>query len=198
MLFIILMPVLGIAVAVFRRSPGTVLSPEDAPLQLLRWTTGLLSESRGDWGQAMLGELDHIEDRRRRWRFTIGCAGAAFLLPWGRAAAGVLTMIAVAIGSFGLYADVIIRHRLGIADWIGAAITLTFLASLIAAASVLLRRPGLTVPGILGGLFVAVAWLAMSGFTFYGFIAPMATQRLPLLLIVVPAVVGVAGHAVGR
>lgn len=69
---------------------------------------------------------------------------------------------------------------------------------MIAAASVLLRRPGLTVPGILGGLFVAVAWLAMSGFTFYGFIAPMATQRLPLLLIVVPAVVGVAGHAVGR
>jgi hypothetical protein len=42
---------------------------------------GLLSAQRAEWGQAMLGELDHIEGRRQRWRFTVGCAGAALLLP---------------------------------------------------------------------------------------------------------------------
>ena len=196
MLFIILMPLLGIGVAMLRRSPRTVLDgpTDDAPVRLLRWTAGLLSEPRDEWGHAMLGELDHIEGRGRRWRFTIGCAGAALLLPpWRRAAAGVLAMIAVAIGSLGLYTAVIIRYRLSVGDWVGAAITLTFLASLIVAAGVLLHRPGVAVPGLLGGLFVALAWLAMSGFTFYGFIAPMPTTDLPLLLIVVPAVVGMAG-----
>jgi hypothetical protein len=195
-LFIILMPLLGVGVAMFRRSPNAVFDgpTEDAPLRLLRWTAALLPEQRDEWGQAMLGELDHIEGRGRRWRFAIGCAGAALLLPpWGRAAAGLVAMVAVAIGSLGLYADVVIRNRLGIGNWVAAAITLTFLVGLIVAGSVLLRRPGVAVPGFLGGLFVALAWLAMSGFTFYGFIAPMPTTDLPLLLIAVPAVVGVAG-----
>ncbi len=60
MLFIILMPLLGVGVAMFRRSPHTVLDgpTEDAPLRLLRWTAGLLSEPRDESGQAMLGELD--------------------------------------------------------------------------------------------------------------------------------------------
>lgn len=144
MLFVILMPLLAIGVAMFRRSPYAVLDgpTEDAPLRLMRWTAGLLSEQRDEWGQAMLGELDHIEGRGRRWRFAIGCAGATLLLPpWGRAAAGMLAMIAVAIGSFGLYADMVIRYRLGIGDWVAATIALTFLTSLIVAAGVLLRRP---------------------------------------------------------
>jgi hypothetical protein len=195
-LLIVLMPLLGIGVAMFRRSTNAVFDDptEDAPLRLLRWTATLLPEQRDEWGQAMLGELDHIEGRGRRWRFAIGCAGAALLLPpWGRAAAGLVAMVAVAIGSLGLYADVVIRYRLGIGNWVAAAITLTFLVSLIVAGSVLLRRPGVAVPGFLGGLFVALAWLAMSGFTFYGFIAPIPTTDLPLLLIAVPAVVGVAG-----
>jgi hypothetical protein len=56
-----------------------------------------------------------------------------------------------------------------------------------------------------GGLFVAAAWLAVSGFTFARFLAPTTTPWAdPLLLIVVPAVVGVGGTlwggsaAVGR
>jgi hypothetical protein len=81
-----------IGVALFRRSSIAVVEgpTADAPQRLLRWAAGLLSAQRDEWGQAMLGELDHIEGRGRRWRFTIGCVGAALLLPpWGRAGAAV-------------------------------------------------------------------------------------------------------------
>src|SRR5512144_1897054 len=97
LMFILLVLLLGIGVAMFRRSPQAFLDgpTQDAPLRLLRWTAGLLSAQREEWGQAMLGELDHIEGRGRRWRFTIGCVGAALLLPpWGRAGAGVLAIVA--------------------------------------------------------------------------------------------------------
>ena len=167
---------LGIVVALLRRPPHAGLDgqTQDAPMRLLRWTAGLLPAPRDEWGQAMLGELDHIEGRGRRWRFTIGCVGATLLLPpRGRAGAGVLAMVAVAIGSLGLYASVVIRYGLGAGSWVGAAIALTFLLGFIVAAIVLLRRPGVAVPGLLGGLFVALAWLAMSGFTFSGFLAPL-------------------------
>ena len=50
---------------------------------------------------------------------------------------------------------------------------LVLLASFTLAASVLLRRPGVALPGLLGGLFVALAWLEMQRFTFAGVIAPM-------------------------
>jgi hypothetical protein len=188
---------LCIGVALFRRSSAAVVEgpKADAPQRLLRWAAGLLSAQRDEWGQAMLGELDHIEGRSRRWRFTIGCVGAALLLPpWGRAGAGVLAMLAVAIGSVGLYASARIRYGLGAGNWVGAAIVLIFLLSFVLAAIVLLRRPGVAVPGLLGGLFVALAWLAVSGFAFIDFLTRVySTWATPLLWIVVPAVVGVAG-----
>src|SRR5476649_1399779 len=114
---------LGIGVALFRRSSQAVYGPRpDAPMRLLRWAIGLLSAQRAEWGQAMLGELAHIEGRARRWRFTIGCIGAALLLPpWGRASGAVLAIVAVAVGSLGVYASVIIRYRLGTSSLIGAA-----------------------------------------------------------------------------
>ena len=188
---------LGIGVALFRRSSQAVVyGPRpDAPMRLLRWATGLLSARRAEWGRAMLGELAHIEGRARRWRFTIGCIGAALLLPpWGRAAGAVLAMVAVAIGSLGVYASVIIRYRLGASSLIGAAIVATFLLSFVLAAVVLLRRPGVAVPGLLGGLVVAVAWMAASGFTFSNIIVRVwPVWALPLLFIVVPAAVGGVG-----
>ena len=49
------------------------------------------------------------------------------------------------------------------------------------AAATLLRRPGVALPGLLGGLLVALAWLALSGFTFYGVIAPVTAPWSPLL-----------------
>jgi hypothetical protein len=49
-----------------------------------------------------------------------------------------------------------------------AVIALMFLVSFTLAAATLLRRPGIAPPGLLGGLLVTLAWLALSGFTFYG------------------------------
>ena len=196
-MLLIPMMLLGIAVALFRRSSQAVVyGPRpDVPLQLLRWATGLLSEQRAEWGQAMLGELAHIEGRARRWSFAIGCIGTALLLPpWGRTAGAVVAIIAVAVGSLGLYASVIIRYRLGASSLIGASIAATFLLSFVVAAGVALRRRGAAVPGLLGGLVVALAWVAASGFTFSNMILRVwPAWALPLLFIVVPAAVGGLG-----
>jgi hypothetical protein len=189
----------GIAVALLLRYARAVpAGPEargDAPERLLRWAVGLLSAQREEWGQAMLGELDYIDGRAQRWRFAVGCAGAALLLaPWGRAAAAMWAMVAVAAAAAGVYAAVAVRYRLGTGDWVWAMIVLLFLVSFTLAAATLLRRPGIALPGLLGGLLVALAWLALSGFTFYGVIAPMTAPWSPLLAEVgVPVLVGVAG-----
>src|ERR1700735_3331222 len=114
--FVVIMCPLGIGIAMFRRSPQTFLDgpAEDMSTRLLRWAAGLLSPQRREWGRAMLGELDHIDGRIRRLRFTLDCVIAALLLqPWGRAAAGVWAMVAVVVGSAGLYASGAIRSRLG-------------------------------------------------------------------------------------
>ena len=148
----------------------------------------------------MLGELGYLDGRIRRLRFTLGCVIATLLLPpWGRAAAGVWAMIAVAVGSVGLYASVAIRYGLGVGDWVAAAILVVFLAGYLLAAGALLRRPGVAVPGLLGGLFVALAWLTMRGFTFYGVIGTIPTEWEKLVLVIgVPLVVGAAGTLWGR
>jgi hypothetical protein len=195
--FTVLMCPLGIAIAMFRRSPQTFPDgrAEDMSARLLRWAAGLLSPRRGEWGQAMLGELAHIDGRIRRLRFTLDCVIAALLLPpWGRAAAGVWAMVAVSVGSVGLYASVAIRYGLGLGDWVAAAILVVFLAGYLIAASALLRRPGVAIPGLLGGLFIALTWLAFYGFTFYGVIGTTPTMWEKLAMrIAVPLVVGAAG-----
>src|SRR5260221_11490013 len=99
LLFILMMCLLGIGIAMFRRSPQAFLDgpDEDAPLRLMRWAAGLLSPQRAEGGQAMLGELDHLDGRIRRMRVTHGCVGAALVLrPWGRVAGAVWVLIAVA------------------------------------------------------------------------------------------------------
>ena len=95
--FVFMMCPVGIGIALIRRYAQAVPAGSavrgDMPERLLRWAAGLLSARRAEWGQAMLGELDHIDGRGRRWRFAAGCAGAALLLPpWGRAAAAVWAM----------------------------------------------------------------------------------------------------------
>jgi len=198
-IFVPLVCLLGMAVAAFRQ-PGQAVPADpavrdDMPARLLRWAAGLLSARREEWGQAMLGELDHIEGRGRRWRFAAGCAGAALVMPpWGRATAVVWLMAAVAAGSAGLYASVGASYGLGTGDWVMAAIALVLLAGYILAASVLLRRPGVALPGLLGGLLVALAWLVPYGFTFSGLIAGVAPLWAVLAQgIVVPLLMGVAG-----
>ena len=209
-IFIPLMCLLGMGVARFRGYaqvvPADPAVRDDVPVRLLRWAAGLLSAQRADWGQAMLGELGQIEGRGRRWRFAVGCAGAALLLaPWGRAAAAVWAMTAVAAGAAGLYAATIVRYRLGAGDWVFAAVVLVILAGYALVASVLLRQPGVALPGLLGGLFIALTWLAPAGYTFYDVIASVIPLWAVLVqVIVVPVLVGVAGTlwggsaAVGR
>jgi hypothetical protein len=199
---ILMMCLLGSGIAVFRRSPRAFLDgpSEDLPTRLLRWGVGLLSAERAEWGQAMLGELDYIDGRIRRLRFTLDCVIAALLLPpWGRAAAGVWTMIAVAVGSVGLYASVAIRYGLGVGDWVQAAILVVILNGYLLAASALLRRPRIAVPGLLGGLFVILTWLTVDGFTFSGVIGTIPTGRDKLVtVIMVPLLVGAAGALCSR
>ena len=193
------MCLVGIPVALLRRvaraTPPGPAGREDVPVRLLRWAAGLMSADRDEWGQAMLGELDHLDGRGRRWRFAIGCVGAALLMPpWGRAAAAVWAMVLVAAGAAGLYVAMVIRYRLGTGDWVFVAIALAFLIGFTLAAATLLRRPGIALPGLLGGLVAALAWLALSGFTFYGFIAPMTAKFWPLVpMVAVPLLVGAAG-----
>jgi hypothetical protein len=142
----------GIGVALVRRYaravPAGPAVRDDAPERLLRWAAGLLSAQRDEWGQAMLGELDHIDGRGRRWRFAAGCAGAALLLPpWGRATAVVWGMTVVAAGTAGVYAAMIVRYRLGAGGWVVAAVALVFLVSFTLAATTLLRLPRSPFPG---------------------------------------------------
>src|SRR5436305_13980749 len=90
--FVFLITPIAVAVALYRRNPRRFLDGPtgDAPLRLLRWAVSLLSPQRAEWGQAMLGELAHLDGRWRRARFAAGCTTAAMIMPpWGRAAAGI-------------------------------------------------------------------------------------------------------------
>jgi hypothetical protein len=66
--FVLLMTPIGVAIALYRRNPRRFLDgpSEDPPLRLLRWAVSLLSPQRAEWGQAMLGELGHLDGRLRR------------------------------------------------------------------------------------------------------------------------------------
>ena len=169
----------------------------DAPARLLGWATGLLAADRAEWGQAMLGELDRLEGRAPRWRFAAGCSAAAMILPpWGRAAAAAGSLAAVAAGGLAVFAFASIHYGLGrsTGTWVGAAVLFAILAGYLLAGGSLLRRPGVAGPGLAGGLFVAAAWLAVSGWGFNRFLGPITMPgALPLLVIVVPAAVGAGG-----
>ena len=160
--FVPMVGLLGILIAWYRRDPRRFLDgpAEDAPLRLMRWAIGVLAPQRAEWGQAMLGELGHIEGRIRRTRFALGCAGAALVLPpWGRAATGVWAMIVLAAGAIGLYAGMAVRYGLGGGDWFAVSILAVFALGVLLGASALIRRPGVALPGLLGGLFIAVIFL---------------------------------------
>jgi hypothetical protein len=200
--FVPMLGLLGIMIALYRRNPRRFLDgpTEDAPLRLMRWAAGLLSPQRHEWGQAMLGELDHLDGRIRRMRFALGCIGAALVLPpWGRAAAGVWAMIVLAAGAVGLYGGMAARYRLGGGGWIAAAILTVFVIGVLLGASALVRRPGVAIPGLLGGLVITVTWLTLSGFTFLDQILPNTVPWHRLMqVIVVPFIVGAAGTLWGR
>lgn len=159
---------IAVAIALYRRNPRRFLDgpSEDAPLRLLRWAVSLLSPQRAEWGQAMLGELAHLDGGWRRIRFALGCTGAALVLPpWGRAAAGLWATIVATAASLIIYTSMTVQYGLGVGGWITLAVVGLICAGYLLGASALLRRPGIALPGLLGGLFATLAGLAQSGFT---------------------------------
>jgi hypothetical protein len=195
---LILIFALGAAVALIRRrllaAPGDPTWGQDVPARLLGWAVGLLATERGQWGQAMIGELDRLEGRARRWRFALGCVGAAVILPpWGRAAATLGVLMAAAAGAGALVVYTHVHYRLPADGWTvaGAVFLVLLLAGYILGGSVLLRRPGVTGPGLAGGLLVVAAWLTADGFTFERWLNSLKSDWW--LVFLTPIVVGVGG-----
>lgn len=188
---------IAVAIALYRRNPRRFLDgpTEDAPLRLLRWAVSLLSPQRAEWGQAMLGELAHLDGRWRRMRFAFGCTGAALVLPpWGRAAAGLWATIGITAASLTIYAGLTAQYRLGVGGWIALAVVLIICVGYLLGASALLRRPGVALPGLLGGVFATVVGLGMAGFTAVDQVTfiPNPWQQW-IRVIAVPATIGAAG-----
>jgi hypothetical protein len=175
-----------------RVMPGAPAVRDDVPARLLGWAAGLLAAERAEWGQAMAGELDQIDGRAERWRFAVGCVSAALLLPpGGRAGAAVVAFIAGAAGCAGLFGYAIIRYPGSDGGiWVFLAFFLAVLAGYILAGSVLVRRPGVAGPGLVGGLVVAAGWLALAGVTDHPVASPLAQL---LWLVAVPLAVGAGG-----
>ncbi|MER7278324.1 hypothetical protein ABT369_28180 [Dactylosporangium sp. NPDC000244] len=174
----------------FRDGPA-----EDAPLRLLRWAVGLLSAQRAEWGRAMLGELGALEGRWSRLRFALGCTGAAVVMPpWGRAAAALWAAIGIIAASLAIHAVVLVDYGLGTGDWVALAVVGLVCAGYLLGASALLRRPGVALPGVLGGVLATLAVLVMSGFTAADQVTfvPIGWKR-GVIVFAVPAVIGVAG-----
>ena len=203
MLFVIpVLGLVGIGIAVIRRAARMPVDGRseggrsgDVAGRLLGWAVGLLAAERAEWGRAMLGELGHLDGRVRRLRFALGCTGAALVLPpWGRAAAGAWAVVALAVGSVGLDVGLAARYRLAGGDWIAAGVLTVVVFGFLLGAGTLLRRPGVAVPGLVGGLLVAAVSLVLSGFTVVDQLLPNTVGWHRLLdYVVVPLVVGVAG-----
>ena len=170
----------------------------DLPLRLLQWAVGLLHADRVDWGQAMLGELDRIEGpsaavalRSRMCRRGLNAAARGSRRSDGRTdcyRSWGAVILGIGFVHFGLAANP--------GNWVMLTIVAALLMSLIIAVSVLLRRPGVVGPGLVGGLFVAAAWLACSRLTLLGLVDPIRSigrLSVPLLMLTVPLIVGMVG-----
>jgi len=188
---------IAVAIAMYRRNPRRFLDgpTEDTPLRLLRWAVGLLSPQRSEWGQAMLGELAHLDGGWRRMRFALGCTGAALVLPpWGRAAAALWATIGITAASFTIYTAMVVHYGLGVGGWIALTVVGIICVGYLLGASALLRRRGIALPGLLGGLFATTVGLAQSGFTPTDLVTYIPTGwHRGVTVLAVPAVIGAAG-----
>ena len=98
--------------------------------------------------------------------------------------------MAVAASGGGLFAYTHVHYQLHTDGWtwVGAVILLLVLVGYILGGSVLLRRPGVAGPGLVGGLLVAATWLAVGGFTFDRWLNSLGSNSW--LVVLVPIVVG--------
>ena len=164
-----------------------------------------LPADRVDWARAMLAELDHVDGRRQRWRFSFGCARAAAHIRFQSPAPGgallrlvVRGCIAIALGLVG-YGFVQYPGLRSAPNLWGA--TIVFVATLFVytALAVFLSRgetQGSAVArryGLAGGLAVGAGWLL-------GMTPPSAIKAwvfLPLLVALIgPAVVAALKRAI--
>jgi hypothetical protein len=128
-------------------------------------------------------------------RFALGCSGAALMLPpWGRAAAGLWATIGITAASLSIYTGLTVHYRLGTGDWIALAVILIICVGYLLGTSALLRRPGVALPGLLGGVFATVVALGLSGFTAVDQVTfiPNPWQQW-VRVIAVPAAIGAVG-----
>jgi hypothetical protein len=181
-----------------RGEPGaTGPAVQDAPSRLLAWAVRALPADRAQWGEAMFGELHQMDNQRQRWRFAIGCAGAALLLPSRRAdSAGLAARLvaATALAGAGLVAYSLWRYPGILAQgktWPILTIFLTVLVGYALIATFLVRRGPVARPGLAGGLALAGAWII--GGTATVFQPPQPAHSLALLAIPIASLaVGVA------
>jgi hypothetical protein len=179
----------------------------DRPRLLLELAVQGLPADRMDWAEAMLAELDHVEGRRARWQFSLGCAWASARLrlrstePGGALLRVVVlggTATALALVGFGLVRYPGLRSAPNVwgAMVVFVATLLVYIALTVALSrgmthrSAAARRYGLT-----GGLAVGAGWLL-------GLAPPLGLKGwvfLPLLVALLgPALVAaVAGHRSG-
>jgi hypothetical protein len=201
LLVLLLLGVAGVVMWSREHPPQNAMAvPLDLPARLMRWGNGLLPADRTQWGQAMLGELDRIEGRSRRWRFALGCVGSVVVLPpWGSlipmaalaaAVLGSATVIGVGFVHFGLASNQFPWN------WVLLAVLAALMMGSLLAVSVQLRRPLVAPLGMTGGIFIAGAWVVCTKFTYEGFISPINSVGAwsgPTLFLGVPLVVGTVG-----
>jgi hypothetical protein len=176
----------------------------DPARRLLTLAVRGLPPDRFEWGQAMLGELDQAQERRSRWRFSVGCAWAAGRIRLQSPEPGGAGLRAVILGCAALSLALVgygLVHYPGLRSepnvW-GAMVV--FLATLLAYTGLtLLLARGVSSEaiaarrfGLGGGLATGAGWLLG--------IAPPAALKgwvfLPLLIALIgPALAAtIAGH----
>lgn len=85
----------------------------------------------------MVGELERIEERSKRWRFSLGCLGAALLVPPRRTDSGRLVVglvAAAAAGCVGLTSYGLVRYPAVLASH-GTWLALTAFGAVLACLS---------------------------------------------------------------
>ncbi len=201
---------------VWRRVVGATArsGSRDAAGVLLAGTVRLLAAERAGWGQAMVGELDRLDGRGRRWLFVLGCLRATLLLPPRRGESGRLAVALVTAGAggcVGLVAYGLTRYpglRTGTGTWLSVAAFLVVLAGYPLITLIVSRRltgPTLaaTRTGLLGGLITAVLWLLIGAAAAYPSVesaSAVVALAIPVTALAVGATVGWRGRsaAAGR
>lgn len=74
----------------------------DRARSLLTLAVRRLPPDRRDWGQAMLAELDQVQGRTARWRFTLGCVRVALAPPRAQPPPGLVVRAAIVVGAAGV------------------------------------------------------------------------------------------------